>query len=68
MNTDIIIGLCIGLIVGWLTKVPFLIKWYRELKITKDYKDVMQKERFERFKESFGSEAYENYLKKTEQQ
>lgn len=26
-----------GIAIGWITKVPFLIKWYRELKRTKTY-------------------------------
>lgn len=31
--------LAIGILIGWITKVPFLIKWYRELKETSDYKN-----------------------------
>lgn len=31
--------LIIGILIGWITKVPFLIKWYRELKETSDYKN-----------------------------
>lgn len=31
--------LIIGVIIGWITKLPFLIKWYKELKETKDYKN-----------------------------
>lgn len=31
--------LCIGVAIGWITKIPFLIKWYRELKETNDYKN-----------------------------
>lgn len=26
-----------GVFIGWITKVPFLYRWYRELKQTKDY-------------------------------
>lgn len=34
------IGLIVtGIIIGWITKFPLLIKWYRELKETKDYKN-----------------------------
>lgn len=31
--------LIIGILIGWITKVPFLIKWYNELKETQDYKN-----------------------------
>ena len=30
MNTWIILG--IGILIGWSTKLPFALKWYRELK------------------------------------
>ena len=30
MNTWILIG--IGVLIGWITKLPFALKWYRELK------------------------------------
>lgn len=30
--------LLVGIVIGWVTKVPFLIKWYRELRETNDYK------------------------------
>lgn len=29
----------IGILIGWITKVPFLIKWYRDIKETSDYKN-----------------------------
>lgn len=28
-----------GVLIGWATKIPFLLKWYNELKETKDYKN-----------------------------
>ena len=28
-----------GILIGWITKVPFLIKWYRDIKETSDYKN-----------------------------
>ena len=31
--------IAIGILIGWITKVPLLIKWYRELQETKDYKN-----------------------------
>lgn len=30
--------LIIGIVIGWITKFPLLLKWYRELKRTKEYK------------------------------
>jgi hypothetical protein len=30
--------LLIGIAIGWITKVPFLIKWYKELKRYKEGK------------------------------
>jgi len=32
--------LIIGVAIGWITKIPFLIKWYRELKETKHYREM----------------------------
>ncbi len=31
--------LLIGVVIGWITKLPFLIKWYKELRETQDYKN-----------------------------
>jgi len=31
--------LIVGVAIGWVTKVPFLIKWYRELRETQNYKN-----------------------------
>ena len=30
MNIDSLIWLLCGVALGWITKIPFLIKWYRE--------------------------------------
>lgn len=30
--------LLFGILLGWITKIPFLIKWYRDLKIYKKKK------------------------------
>ncbi len=27
-----------GVVIGWITKVPFLIKWYKDLRGTKNYR------------------------------
>lgn len=52
------IYLIIGVVLGWITKVPFLIKWYRDLKKTKEYKKMQDaihiKEVEERFKHLYG--------------
>lgn len=42
----------IGFIIGWLTKIPFLIKWYRELQETKDYKLMMLNKKMEEYERS----------------
>jgi len=43
------IYLFVGILIGWITKVPFLIKWYRELKRTNAYKDAAQKEMIDKW-------------------
>jgi len=30
-----LIWLTVGVLLGWLTKIPFLLKWYKELKLHK---------------------------------
>lgn len=32
--------LIIGIAIGWITKVPFIIKWYRDLKNTRAYEKM----------------------------
>lgn len=32
-------NLLIGILIGWITNVSFLIKWYRDIKETSDYKN-----------------------------
>ena len=34
-----LLGVSIGCIIGWGTKVPFLRDWYKAIKETKEYKD-----------------------------
>lgn len=38
----------LGVLVGWITKFPLLLKWYRELKRTKDYKEAQKQELIKR--------------------
>lgn len=33
-----IISFCAGCMFGWITKVPYIYSWYREIKETDDYK------------------------------
>ena len=30
----------LGIIIGWVSKIPFLLKWYRELQQTNDYREM----------------------------
>ena len=39
-----------GILIGWATKVPFLIKWYKELRSTNDY---IKAERFKRLYKTY---------------
>lgn len=32
--------LIIGVVIGWITKFPLVLKWYRELKKTRDYQKM----------------------------
>ena len=43
--------LIIGVVIGWITKFPLLLKWYRELKRTKEYKRMQDDIHFEEIKE-----------------
>ena len=52
------IYLIIGFVLGWITKIPFLIKWYRDLKKTKEYKKMQDAEHYNimvaKFKDMYG--------------
>ena len=37
----------VGVVIGWVTKIPFLIKWYRELRNTRDYQEYKRLEHAE---------------------
>ena len=43
--------LIIGIAIGWITKVPFLIKWYRDLRRTREYKRMQDDIHFQEIKE-----------------
>lgn len=51
--------LIVGIGIGWITKVPFLIKWYRELRRTRNYKKMMDVIHYEEMKAKF-NEMYPN--------
>jgi hypothetical protein len=40
--------LIIGIVIGWITKFPLLLKWYNELKATRDYEKAMRYKRYTR--------------------
>jgi len=42
-----LLGLIVGVVAGWITKIPFLMKWYRELRDTKDYQQMRLLKRYE---------------------
>jgi hypothetical protein len=46
MHYERLIWISVGIIIGWLTKIPVLIKWYRELKETRDYQKAMRYKRY----------------------
>lgn len=35
----------IGIVIGWVTKIPFVLKWYKELKSTRTYEYMQDKVR-----------------------
>jgi len=39
----------LGVLVGWITKFPLILKWYRELKETRAYEEMMFKKRIEEY-------------------
>jgi hypothetical protein len=53
MHYERLIWISVGIIIGWLTKIPFLIKWYRELKETRDYQKAMRYKRYIRICKKF---------------
>ncbi len=40
--------LLLGIVIGWVFKVPFLIRLYKELKATRDYKEMKRQEHIKR--------------------
>jgi hypothetical protein len=38
----------LGILTGWVVKIPFMIKWYRELKGTSEYKEWKDRKRIEK--------------------
>lgn len=50
---DKYIYLISGIIIGWVTKFPLLVKWYRELKRTKDYKKMKDAIHYQEMKDRY---------------
>lgn len=42
-----------GIVIGWIFKVPFLIKWYRDLKKTRGYEEMKRQEHIKKLEERF---------------
>lgn len=59
MTTNEAIYLGTGVIIGWVMKIPFLWKWYKELKETKDYHNRRTKAYMEEVKRL--EEIYKKY-------
>jgi len=57
--------LIVGVVIGWVLKIPFLIKWYRELRRTRSYermKDLIHvKELEERYAELYPDRPFNIY-------
>jgi hypothetical protein len=51
MSNDMLIGIGIGIVIGWIFKFPFLLKWYKELKETRDYQEMKRKKHIEEIEE-----------------
>jgi len=45
------IYLIVGVLIGWITKFPLILKWYRELKRTKEYKRMQDDIHYQEIKE-----------------
>lgn len=43
----------LGVVIGWVTKFPLLLKWYRELQQTRSYEAMRDKVHFEEMKEKY---------------
>lgn len=43
--------LIIGILIGWVTKFPLLLKWYRKIQKTKEYKRMQDDIHFQELKE-----------------
>lgn len=43
----------LGVLLGWITKVPFLIKWYRELRATRNWERMDLERRVHSAKEKY---------------
>lgn len=56
---DKYVYLIIGIVVGWVTKFPLILKWYRELKRTRGYEKMMDAIHYEEMKTKY-NEMYPN--------
>lgn len=56
--------LLIGVGIGWITKVPFLLKWYRELRKTKMYQAMNNAVHAEEIRRRYNELFPDNPIKK----
>ena len=61
MSTTEAVYLGIGLLIGWITKIPFLWKWYRDLKSTRAY------ERMDMYRRAYKATQANYYLEKAKE-
>jgi len=45
--------LIIGIVIGWITKFPLVLKWYRELKRTRGYEKMRDTIHYEEMKKKY---------------
>jgi len=53
------IYLLIGVVIGWITKFPLLLKWYSELRKTRSYEKMRDAVHYHEMKEKY-NKAYPN--------
>jgi len=52
--------LIVGVIIGWITKFPLVLKWYRELRRTRSYEKMRDAIHFEEMKKKYNEMYPEN--------
>lgn len=53
-----------GIVIGWALKIPFLAKWYKDLKKTRDYQELKRLEHIEELERRMAEMYPESNLNK----